>query len=141
MRSRILVGIQFSAVTAIAALGTTPGTPLSLFLCGFGILFGVVSIIIMNFDNLRIRPEPKENIRFITAGPYRIIRHPMYTSVLLFSLSFIIDHPTVPLGMMFVILFFALWEKIKIEEKLLPEIFPEYREYAKRTYRLIPYIF
>lgn len=141
MRSRILVGIQFSAIAAIAALGTIPVTPFSFLLCAFGVLLGLVSIIIMNFDNLRIRPEPKENIRLVTAGPYRIIRHPMYISVLLFSLSFIVDDPTVLLGALFIVLFIALLAKMRIEERMLPEIFPEYRDYAKRTNRLIPYIF
>ncbi len=141
MRSIILVIIQFTSIACIVALGTFPSSFPALMLLFTGLLLGAVSISIMNFDNLRIRPEPKENVRFITAGPYRIIRHPMYTSVMLLSLAFMIEDPTFMLGILFLILLFVLWQKILIEEKMLSAIFPEYTEYQKKTYRLIPFIF
>ena len=37
--------------------------------------------------NFNIRPEPKTDGQLVQTGPYRWIRHPMYTAVLLFSIG------------------------------------------------------
>lgn len=141
MNSIVLVVIQFSLIVMIAGIGKFPDTVMTIVLFAAGILLGITSILFMRFDNLRIFPEPKKNIRLVTAGPYRILRHPMYTSVLLFAASFIADSPLYFPYILWFMLLVILIIKIQLEERLLPKRLPEYVEYKKRTWRLIPFIF
>jgi len=77
--------------------------------------------------------------RLITAGPYARIRHPMYSAILgwLMSLGLVAANWTpfvfAALGTLIVLL------RIQGEEKMMLEQFgDEYREYMKRTGRLLP---
>ncbi|MEW5797715.1 MAG: methyltransferase [Bacteroidota bacterium] len=141
MNSVLLVIIQFSMIVMIVAVGTFPDTVMTIVLFITGIVLGVTSILYMGIPNLRIFPEPKKDIRLVTTGPYRILRHPMYTSVLLFSASFIADSTSSFPYILWFILLAVLIGKIHIEERLLPKLLPGYAEYKKRTWRLIPFIF
>lgn len=141
MKSSILVTIQISSILAIIVFGTFPSSAASVLLLSVGSLLGITSLFIMQFDNLRIFPEPKKDIRLVTSGPYKYLRHPMYTSVLLIAASFIIDAPSVALSILWLALLGALLGKISIEERLLPLMLPEYILYQQKTWKLIPFIF
>jgi protein-S-isoprenylcysteine O-methyltransferase Ste14 len=141
MNSMMIVGLQFLLIAVIVIYGWFPRLPLSLSLFIAGMMLGLTSIAYMQLDNLRILPEPKENIRFITRGPYRILRHPMYTSVLLATLSFVIESRMFFPFIFWLLLLCVLLIKIRIEEKLLSQHLPEYVEYKKRTWKLIPFLF
>ncbi|MFA6468876.1 MAG: isoprenylcysteine carboxylmethyltransferase family protein [Bacteroidota bacterium] len=141
MRSLFLVVIQFSSVLVIVLFGTFPVTFVPLAILGMGMILGVAAIITMQLDNLRIFPEPKKNIRLVTSGPYRFIRHPMYTSVLLMTIAFIVESPTALLTLTWLILLSVLLGKISIEERLLPQILPDYIQYQRKSWKLIPYFF
>ncbi len=141
MSSKVLVGVQFSMIFLIMMVGTFPAMIFTIIIFAGGLLLGSASIVTMRFDNLRIFPEPKKDIRLVTTGPYRILRHPMYTSVLLITASFIAEVPSLLLFTFWFILLSALIGKVQIEEKLLPQHLPDYTEYQKRTWKLIPFIF
>lgn len=141
MNSTFLVAVQFSSILAIVAIGRFPDTIVTMVMFIAGIVLGMTSILFMRFDNLRIFPEPKKDIRLVTRGPYRILRHPMYTSVLLVAASFVADTEDPIVYICWFTLLGALMAKIRIEENLLPQRLPEYAEYRKRTWRLIPFIF
>jgi protein-S-isoprenylcysteine O-methyltransferase Ste14 len=80
--------------------------------------------------------------KIIETGPYRIIRHPMYTGGLIF-----IMFTPLALGSYWALIplaigtFPALVMRITGEEKMLAASFPGYAEYCKKTkYRLIPFV-
>lgn len=84
----------------------------------------------------------KEQHQLVTSGPYKFVRHPIYTGMLFMyagiALAFV--YWTGLLGVLF--LFWAFCERIKNEEALLSNHFPkEYKSYKARTKALIPYIF
>lgn len=84
----------------------------------------------------------KEQHKLVTSGPYKFVRHPMYTGMLLMyagiALAFLSWVGL--LGVLF--LFWAFLERIKSEEALMAEHFPnEYPGYKKETKKLIPFIF
>ncbi|PWT76339.1 MAG: hypothetical protein C5B59_06895 [Bacteroidetes bacterium] len=83
----------------------------------------------------------KKDHELIRSGPYSITRHPIYTGLLfgLFGVAIIIGEWRALLGVL--ILFFAIQLKIKAEEKMLSNEFPEYREYKRQTKKLIPLIY
>lgn len=141
MNSLLPVIVQFSMIIMIIAAGTFPDTVMTMVLFAAGIVLGISSVLYMGITNLRIFPEPKKDFRFVTGGPYRILRHPMYTSVLLFTASFIADSQSYfPYILWFILLAVLMW-KIVIEERLLLKHLPEYAEYKRRTWRMIPFIF
>ncbi len=77
----------------------------------------------------------------VTTGPYRYIRHPIYTAVCIFTAASLASHfssKTIAWGAL--ILFGAVTRMLS-EEKLLLSQYPEYRQYATTTWRAIPFIF
>ena len=77
----------------------------------------------------------------VTWGPYRYIRHPIYTSVCWFVGAAFIGHWSgwnAALGALAVL---GALVRIFCEEALIPTRYPEYKEYAARTWRMIPWIF
>jgi protein-S-isoprenylcysteine O-methyltransferase Ste14 len=77
----------------------------------------------------------------VERGPYRYIRHPIYTALCLFTGAGAAAHLSWKTGLAFgVILVFALI-RIFCEESLVTERYPDYREYSRRTWRMLPGIF
>jgi protein-S-isoprenylcysteine O-methyltransferase Ste14 len=77
----------------------------------------------------------------VTTGPYRWVRHPIYTAVCVFTWACVIGHPTVfALGAAGIV---TLGGGLRMlaEEELLRKRYPEYAEYAQRTKRMVPYVF
>ncbi len=74
-------------------------------------------------------------------GPYRFIRHPMYSAVLLFLWAAVVSHVsflTLALGIFVTVVVIA---RVIAEERLLSAEYPEYGEYARATKALVPYLF
>jgi protein-S-isoprenylcysteine O-methyltransferase Ste14 len=84
-------------------------------------------------------PQVKEQHELVMKGPYRIVRHPIYTGLIL-----AVAGTELALGrgiglFMVVLIFSSYWLKIGVEEKLMMETFPkEYPEYRRRVKALIP---
>jgi protein-S-isoprenylcysteine O-methyltransferase Ste14 len=142
MYSKLLVILQFTLIAAIVQYCSFPfNDPILLFI---GILSGVVgllAIVTMKLNNLRVQPIPKLDAELITSGIYNYIRHPMYSSVLLLMLPFVIHTPDQISLALYVLLISTLIIKLSYEERLLVQKFPSYTKYMERTYRLIPFIF
>ena len=83
----------------------------------------------------------KEDHQLVTSGPYRWIRHPLYTFGLLFFLSIaVLSSNWIPLIAELVVLL-ALFARLPKEEARLAARFgDEYRAYAQRTGRFLPKI-
>ena len=81
--------------------------------------------------------------RLIDSGPYRFIRHPTYSGMLLILLGLGLSLGNIAsMLIVFVPIFIALAWRIRIEEKVLLKAFGEqYRSYVERTRRLIPLIY
>lgn len=84
----------------------------------------------------------KESHELITGGPYRWVRHPIYTGFLLMFLG-----NAVMIGewrglLAVAIVFASFWRKLQLEELWLVEHFGEpYRTYQARTKALLPGLF
>ena len=85
-------------------------------------------------------PDVKQSHELVTKGPYALVRHPIYSGLLL-ALAGTIAAAGVS---RFVVLVWALLAisyalKFRQEEKLMIETFPvEYPEYRKRVKAIIP---
>jgi protein-S-isoprenylcysteine O-methyltransferase Ste14 len=76
----------------------------------------------------------------VTSGPYRLVRHPIYASVLLFTMAGVITHISPEAIGCAVVLMAGVALRVYSEEKLVVLQYPEYAEYAAKTKRIIPFI-
>jgi len=77
----------------------------------------------------------------VTTGPYRFVRHPIYTAVCLFVFAGALAHVSfLAAGLALLVLLGALGRMV-CEERLLVERYPEYADYAARTKRMLPLVF
>jgi protein-S-isoprenylcysteine O-methyltransferase Ste14 len=83
--------------------------------------------------------ELQEDHKLITSGPYSRVRHPMYLGIFVYTTGLILIASDL---LVFVFFAFSIWvnyRRIPSEEQMMIEQFgDEYREYVKRTGRLLP---
>jgi protein-S-isoprenylcysteine O-methyltransferase Ste14 len=86
--------------------------------------------------------ELKQGHKLVEWGPYRFVRHPIYTSHLLMGLGTAVASDSV-VGFAGLLSFFiGFWIKLKQEENLLVSHFPdEYPAYKARVKALVPFVF
>jgi len=114
-----------------------------------GVLAMVASLVLFRVTHKQlgrmwsVTLEMREQHKLVTDGLYAYVRHPMYSSFALFALAqFLllqnwIAGPVGPIG--FGILFFL---RVSREERVMIETFgDDYRDYMRRTARIIPWIY
>jgi protein-S-isoprenylcysteine O-methyltransferase Ste14 len=86
-------------------------------------------------------PYPKEDAPLVETGPYALVRHPIYSGGIVFSLGWaLFVQGWLTLGYVGV-LFLFLNGKSKREERWLAEKYPTYGDYQRRVRKLIPFIY
>ncbi len=86
--------------------------------------------------------EFKQGHELVERGPYRFVRHPIYTSLLMMSLGTMIAANRVGALAGLVCVFAGVWIKLRQEEKLLLQHFPDdYPAYKERVKALVPFVF
>lgn len=137
-----LVATQFLLIALIMLAG--PLWPTHWSLHGMMVLGGVIALwafLALGLGNIRAFPEVPQHGWLVVHGPYRWVRHPMYTSVLVITLAWTVEHPLPFRVALWIGLVVTLWIKLRYEEQLLLIRFPSYEEYRLRTKRLIPFLF
>jgi protein-S-isoprenylcysteine O-methyltransferase Ste14 len=141
IKASALVAIQFLCFLLIAVSGRIIAhQPLWLTLEVAGLVLGFWAFYAMGWRNLRTMPLIPEEARLVTDGPYRLIRHPMYTAVLLVVWALIIDDFSLFRLASGLVLTLNQIIKLLYEEHLLMRHFPEYTAYMRTSKRLIPFI-
>ncbi len=116
---------------------------------GLGVLAIVASLVLFRVTHKQlgrmwsVTLETREQHKLVTDGLYRYVRHPMYSSFALFALAQLLLLPNWiagPAGLVgFGILFFM---RVPYEERVMSETFgDDYRDYMRRTARIIPWIY
>lgn len=142
LKSYTLVFVQFLSIGLILITGPVfPANVLLLIIELAGISLGTWAIVVMGIGRFNIIPDPKEGSHIVTRGPYRLIRHPMYLALLLFTLSLLIADFTWWRGLFWLTLLIDLVLKLNYEEILLEKKLDGYSEYKRHSYRLIPFIY
>jgi protein-S-isoprenylcysteine O-methyltransferase Ste14 len=138
--SRILVLIQFvTAAALVLSARFNLDHAIGFVVSSAGLAFGVWAIIAIGPTRVAIMPEVKSKTQLVTAGPYRYVRHPMYTSLLIFCGGYVFTPFHWWKTAAWLILLFVLVVKSRIEERQLLERFVDYAEYRKRTQKFVPF--
>ena len=140
--SFLLVVLQFALATVLV-LGVPPTRHqpgFSVFLLVLGVALGVWAVLAMRRSRLRVFPEPAADATLVTAGPYQVIRHPMYTGLLTAFAGVLLTDPCLYRTVVYLALLAVLICKLQREERMLDRRFSDYAEYRLRTCRLIPHL-
>ena len=83
----------------------------------------------------------KQDHELIRTGPYRIVRHPIYTGLLVMFLGTAIYIGQVRGGVSLLLITIGFWVKLSQEERLLLEHFPDaYPAYRREVKALVPFL-
>ena len=77
----------------------------------------------------------------VISGPYRYIRHPIYTSVCLFVWAGALAHASVSAFALAGLVVTGGITRMHLEERSLVRRYPEYRDYSARTARMVPRVY
>lgn len=140
----ILVAIQGALIVGIVFAPRNPmfdggrGVDAAAWgLIGVGAVLGLWGFLHLG-DGLTPLPLPNGAVGLVTSGPYRIMRHPIYTAVMLgmAGIAFRTRSP-IPIGLA-VVLMVYLGLKARWEERHLLSRFDGYASYAATTPRFLP---
>ena len=109
-------------------------------LCIAGLLFALWARFILG-RNWSSVVTLKEGHELVERGPYRFVRHPIYTGMLamFFATALVQRHFAGFVGVL--LMFVSFWVKLGLEENLMLQQFPEqYAAYRRRTRRIIPFV-
>jgi len=116
----------------------SPIAAIGLLLTAGGLVFAVWARIALG-ANWSGTVTIKSGHNLIRRGPYRWVRHPIYTGLLFSVVGTVLLQGEVRSLLGFVIILFALYRKAKREEKFLSEEFGEgFAEHAKHTGMFLP---
>lgn len=140
--SYTLVIIQFACLAILALTGPwIARNPVLFTVQAAGVVLALWGIASIRFTDLSILPDVKAGAIFVRRGPYRYIRHPMYAGLLLATLPIVLETPTLLRGLTWTVLLADIIMKLRHEERLLSDVFPEYEAYQQQTKRLVPLVF
>lgn len=143
------VALQFVLLVAIALaplarLWPLPFAPwlrvLGVLMMAGGGVFGMAGVLGLG-RNLTALPKPVEGGTLVTSGIYSMVRHPIYSGLILAALGWAIWSANgLGIGLALVLLLF-FDVKSRREERWLIEAYPEYAAYQKRVKKLIPWVY
>lgn len=137
--SRLLVAGQLALLAGLAATVARPA-PWEMGIVAAGGVLGLWALAAMPLRQLRLVPEVHPHGRLVRIGPYRLIRRPMYSAVLLVAAGALATDPAPSRLAMGLALALLLADKLIREEKLLRWAYPDYAAYQASTWRLVPWV-
>ena len=140
---RLLVVLQFGLLALLGWRAMAAPSAISVQVGSLRAASGLLALWALAANrpgNFNIRPTPRHGGTLITSGPYRWIRHPMYTSVLLAAAAAAWNSFETVDALLWVALLGVLLGKAAIEERALVRRFPDYQDYRLRTTRLVPWL-
>jgi protein-S-isoprenylcysteine O-methyltransferase Ste14 len=130
---------QFALMVLVVLAGfLPPGWGSLQILASLGAVLSLLALLLAAWSWISLEraatpfPRPREGGRLIERGPYAVVRHPMYVAGVLFFLGY--AFATSPAALVpLAALAFLFRHKAALEEALLVERYPDYREYQERV--------
>ena len=139
----MLVALQFALLAVLAwlaidAMGNVTPPVGALACIAAGVALGLAALAANRPGNFNIRPLPRVGGRLIEQGPYRWIRHPMYSALLLAGLGVAWWAASAIAWAALAALAVVLVLKARIEEAAMSRAHAGYVGYRQRTKRFVP---
>ena len=139
----LLVGLQFALLAWLAvkvAMGFDPGrVPIDAAVAAAAaVALGLWALSANRPGNFNIRPLPREGGHLVQHGPYRWIRHPMYSALLLGGVAAARLSGDGSTWLVLAALAVVLRIKSAVEERGMIARYPAYQDYQRRTRRFVP---
>lgn len=136
------------AVAGLADLGSRPpGSESAWFVTSVGLAAIASGALVAGRGVWDLRtslspfPRPLAGAPLVSTGAYRLIRHPIYSGLLLGAVGWGLVTGSGLAIAVTGLLFLLFAGKSRREEAWLAEVHPGYRAYQRRTKRLIPWIY
>jgi protein-S-isoprenylcysteine O-methyltransferase Ste14 len=144
-RGGLLVAAQLSllvvlATQALLSWRLQPWTPQAWLPLAAGTALGAWALSANRPGNFNVHPAPRAGGRLVSDGPYRWIRHPMYSALLLAGLGVVLGAGGWS-ALALATLAAVLWLKARLEEQGMRAAHPDYADYERRTWRFVPFLF
>lgn len=91
--------------------------------------------------NLTPLPYPRQDGQLVRSGVYGIVRHPLYSGLILAAFSWVIFQLSLSHLMVAIILFIFFDTKANREEAWLSQKYSEYSDYQQQVKKLIPWLY
>ncbi len=142
----VLVTLQFGLLLRLAWLAGPRVADGSVSALAVILVLASVALVLWTFrhnqpGNFNIRPTPRQGGRLITSGPYRHVRHPMYSAVLLGAAAMALLAPPLAGWLAWGTLLAVLLVKAALEERWMIDAHPGYAAYRQKSRRLVPGLF
>jgi protein-S-isoprenylcysteine O-methyltransferase Ste14 len=135
----VLVLIRFSSGVETPTINSLAVGAVGAVLVAAGLLLAVWARVILG-RNWGMPTTQREEPELVTAGPYGVVRHPIYSGILLALLGTALTISLVGLGITLIVGAYFFWAA-KVEERNLAAAFPStYPAYQERTKMLIPLV-
>jgi protein-S-isoprenylcysteine O-methyltransferase Ste14 len=114
---------------------------------GLGIVLGLVGGLVALAGvlslgrNLTAVPYPKDDAILVESGAFRIVRHPIYSGIILSSLGWGLLTNSLLALLLALVLFIFFDVKSRREERWLSDKYSDYNAYQTRVRKLIPLIY
>ncbi len=142
---KLLVAGQFGSLGALiimaAPMRMQPTLPALAWLAlGLSAVVGLWALAANRPGNFNIHPTPRAGGKLVAHGPYRWIRHPMYTAVMLLGVACALTSGALLAWLLLVFLCLMLLGKAVLEERWMLALHPDYAHYRARTRWFIPFV-
>ncbi len=108
-------------------------------LIALGLVFTLLGTVTLG-RSLTPTPVPKKRSSLKTSGIYSLIRHPIYSGILMIVWGLTCLSPSLPIFFAPLLLTVFFTFKSYYEEERLREVFPDYRYYEGTTRRFLPFL-
>lgn len=109
----------------------------SLLLLLAGLFVSIFALLVLG-RSISLLPQAR---RLVTSGPYALVRHPLYLGEMAAVAGIAVQHWSVWALLLAGVSWAFQFQRMKYEERVLTESFPEYKDYMARTARLVPGVY
>jgi protein-S-isoprenylcysteine O-methyltransferase Ste14 len=141
----VLIQVVLLGAIVVIPPDLLPRLPESLWI--IGLVVGVAGFLLVSLGalflgtNLTMFPSPKEDGELTQRGVYGLVRHPMYSGVLLCALGWSLVRASLPSLICTLVLGIFFDRKATREEAWLAAKYPDYADYRRRVRKLIPWLY
>ncbi|MBD2020228.1 isoprenylcysteine carboxylmethyltransferase family protein [Leptolyngbya sp. FACHB-36] len=141
----LLIAFAVLPVYRLDGLVLTPSEQVGIWI-GAAVLGLIASVLLLKSlldlgRNLTPLPHPRDDGELVQSGVYGVVRHPLYSGVVLAALSWTLYQVSLSHLVGTIVLFLFFNAKASREERWLRDRHPEYETYQSQVKKLIPWLY